>query len=147
MAKYPPISSEEVLAKLNENPDFRKEQRKLRPYYDLALQIINLRDQFGLSQKKLADMAGTYQTRISKIESSNLDIRLSTLIEIAEALQVEVNIQLIPFSEVNGSFEVSGEFNQLSTKPETEFRADSHKYSPVLEGCTTCNESNIVEFQ
>jgi len=46
----------------------------------------------------LAKRAGTHQTRISKIESSELDIRLSTLTGIAEALECQVVISLVPIS-------------------------------------------------
>lgn len=146
MAKYPIISSDEVLAKLKEDPDFIKEQRKLRPYYDLVVQIINRRDELGLSQKELAEKAGTYQTRISKIESANLDIRLSTLIDIAEALEEEVNIQLIPFSEAR-SFEVTGEFNQLAPSTETKFYAGDDKYNQIYRDCTIIKESGAVEYK
>jgi transcriptional regulator with XRE-family HTH domain len=136
MAKLPLISSEEVLIKLNENPDFRKAQRKIRPYYDLAIQLIKRRDQLDFSQKELANRAGTFQTRISKIESADLDFRLSTLIEIAEALNEEVNIQLVPFSE-NDFIEVTGEFREIDNDctaiklEASEYTIDQASYSTV----------------
>ena len=93
------ISGNEVSSKLNENPEFRKAKRKIRPYYDLVVEIINRRSELGLSQTELAEKASTHQSRISKIESAELDVRLSTLIDIAEALETELIITLLPIEE------------------------------------------------
>lgn len=99
MTHHQLISGDEVTSKLEENPEFRKAKRKIRPYYDLVVEIINRRNELGLSQKELADKADTHQSRISKIESAELDVRLSTLINIAEALETELIISLLPIEE------------------------------------------------
>jgi transcriptional regulator with XRE-family HTH domain len=99
MTKQKLTSFDEVALKLKENPDFRKAEREIRPYFDLVVEIINQRVRLGLSQKELAEKAGTHQSRISKIESAELDVRLSTLIEIAEALECELEIRLLPIAE------------------------------------------------
>jgi ribosome-binding protein aMBF1 (putative translation factor) len=101
MTRHQLISSDELASKLNENPDFRKAKRKIRPYYDLVVEIINRRNELKLSQKELAEKAGTHQSRISKIESAELDVRLSTLIDIAEALEAELVINFAPIDETN----------------------------------------------
>jgi len=93
-------SFEEFEGELDKDPEYRKAERKVKPYYDLAIEIIRRRINLGLTQKELADKANTYQSRISKIESSEFDIRLSTLISIAEALDTEVSIKLVPTSEI-----------------------------------------------
>ena len=87
---------DEVFAPFEQDPEYQKEKRKLKPYYDLVTQIIQLRAHLNLTQKDLAARANTFQSRISKIESAEHDIRLSTLIQIAEALDAEVSIHLIP---------------------------------------------------
>jgi transcriptional regulator with XRE-family HTH domain len=87
---------DEVFAKFAGDKEFKNEERKLRPYYDLVVEIINRRNELNLTQKDLADKAGTHQSRISKIESAEWDIRLSTLIQIAEALDTELSISLKP---------------------------------------------------
>lgn len=99
MTRHQLISGDELSSKLNENPDFRKAKRKIRPYYDLVVEIINRRSELRFSQKELAEKAGTHQSRISKIESAELDVRLSTLIDIAEALETELIITLLPIEE------------------------------------------------
>jgi transcriptional regulator with XRE-family HTH domain len=93
-------SFEEFENELRKNTKYRKAERRIKPYYDLALEIIKRRLSLGLTQKELAVKAKTYQSRISKIESSEFDIRLSTLTSIAEALDTEVSIKLVPTSEI-----------------------------------------------
>lgn len=88
---------EDLERRLRRNPEYRKQERLLKPYFDLVLQIIKRRSQLGFSQKELAEKAETYQSRISKIESAEHDIRLSTLVRIAEALETEVVIRLEPY--------------------------------------------------
>ncbi len=90
---------DDLLNEFKKSPEFSQQYRKTKPFYDLIPQIINRRNQLGLSQKDLAIRAKTYQSRISKIESAEHDIRLSTLIEIAEALGMEIQIKLIPIAE------------------------------------------------
>lgn len=52
----------------------------------------------GLSQRSLAKLAGVPQSHISSIESGVVDLRLSSLIEIARALDLEV--ELVPRKNV-----------------------------------------------
>lgn len=48
----------------------------------------------GLSQRALREMVGVPQSHISKIENGGVDLRLSSLVEIARALDLEV--MLVP---------------------------------------------------
>lgn len=52
----------------------------------------------GLSQRSLAKLAGVPQSHISSIERGAVDLRLSSLIEIARALDLEV--ELVPRKSV-----------------------------------------------
>jgi transcriptional regulator with XRE-family HTH domain len=52
------------------------------------------REAKGLSQRALSARTGVPQSHISKIEAGNADIRLSSLIEIARAL--ELDLKLVP---------------------------------------------------
>jgi transcriptional regulator with XRE-family HTH domain len=46
----------------------------------------------GMSQRALATLAGVPQSHISKIESGAVDLRLSSLVELARALDLEVTL-------------------------------------------------------
>ena len=87
---------EELLALLRQDPEFDLLHRKSQPITDVIVEIINGRDRMGLTQKQLAKRAGTFQSRISRIESGEYDLRLSTLINIADALDSDVKIGFIP---------------------------------------------------
>ncbi len=138
MDKKQLISSEVVSTNLNKNPEYRKAKRKLSPYFQIVIEIINRRNELGLSQKELAERVGTHQSRISKIESASSDLRLSTLIDIAEALESELKIQLTPIKETeysandtilysklfNTDVGVSNDFSTFSVKSELEFKVN-----------------------
>ena len=93
------VPLDEILVGLEQDEEYQKADRKLKPYYELVKAIIKRRNELGLTQKELAEKAKTHQSRISKIESAEHDIRLSTLIQIAEALDTEVSICLIPIEK------------------------------------------------
>ncbi len=94
---------EEALYEFRKNPKFIKEERKVRPYYQMAEQIINRRSALNVTQKDLSKKAHTHQSRISKIESGEFDIRMSTLISVAEALDCHLHIQFCPNIDIVGA--------------------------------------------
>lgn len=59
----------------------------------IADQLQQARKAKGLSQRKLADLVGIPQNHISKIESGQVDIRLSSLFALAEALDLIFTLQ------------------------------------------------------
>jgi transcriptional regulator with XRE-family HTH domain len=61
---------------------------------DIAKALKKAREHKGLSQRALGRKAGVPQSHISKIESGAVDLRLSSLIELARALDLE--LALVP---------------------------------------------------
>ena len=61
---------------------------------DFGQKLLNARVRKGLSQRALAERTGVPQAHISKIEQGRVDIRLSSLVELARALDLDV--QLLP---------------------------------------------------
>jgi transcriptional regulator with XRE-family HTH domain len=131
----------QFLEELQRDPEFRKQQRLIRPFYRISAEIIQLRNQLGLTQKELAKRAGTHQTRISKIESSELDIRLSTLTDLAEALDCQVVINFVPIAGT--SYLINDDpyrwlfGSQIKVSGITSFVVDSaggYQAGPVMEG-------------
>lgn len=101
MTREKGVTFEKVFGKYEDDPEYKKAERALKPRYDIVEQVIDRRISLGYSQLDLAKKAETHQSRISKIESAEYDLRLSTLVKIAEALDCEVCIQLVPFSETH----------------------------------------------
>jgi len=71
--------------------------------WDVALQIVALRQQAGLSQKDLAKLLKTSQQQISRLESVGYEGHsLSTLRRIAAALHARLRIVFEPQTTGNG---------------------------------------------
>lgn len=94
------VSFDDLLIEFEGKPEYQQVDRMIRPYFDLVFDILKRRNQLNLTQSELAELAGTHQSRISKIESGTHDIRLSTLIAIAEALRTEVVVRLVPLDTI-----------------------------------------------
>ena len=61
---------------------------------EIAAQLKRARETKGLSQRAVSAMAGVPQSHLSKIENAAIDIRLSSLIQLARSLDLE--LKLVP---------------------------------------------------
>jgi DNA-binding XRE family transcriptional regulator len=78
------------------DPEFKKHYQEERQALKLAMKIVELRDQKGLSQEELAKLMGTSQQAISRIESGEYEgFTLKTLEKIAEATGMRVKIEFV----------------------------------------------------
>lgn len=68
-------------------------------YQDIAKALKAARESKGLSQRALSEKSGVLQTRISKIEGGAADFRVSTLMALARALDLE--LALVPRKAVS----------------------------------------------
>ena len=62
----------------------------------IAEQVVEQRKSRGLSQKELAELTGTTQSAIARLESGGRPPRIDTLLRIAEALDCELIVELRP---------------------------------------------------
>jgi len=74
------------------DPDFLAAAEELEPSY----QVARLRMLRGLTQAQLAEMVGTRQPSITRLENSTSAHSLSFLSKIAEASGVKIDVQLFP---------------------------------------------------
>jgi transcriptional regulator with XRE-family HTH domain len=58
----------------------------------IAKALREARGNKGLSQRELSESAGVPQSHISKIENGNVDLRLTSLVELARALDLELTL-------------------------------------------------------
>ena len=65
------ISFKDLKSELLSNEEVKKEYDALEEEFELASQIIGLRQKAGLTQKELADKIHTSQPAISRLESGN----------------------------------------------------------------------------
>lgn len=68
------------------DPEVRKEYEKPDIAFEIAKAVIRARALRGVNQKELADLVGTKQPSIARLESGNFVPSLSFLSRIAEAL-------------------------------------------------------------
>lgn len=78
---------------LMQNPEFAHEFQVSKPYAEVIMKIIRARHEAGLTQTDVAKRVGTTQSAIARLESFEYDgIKLETLIGIAEALNLKVDL-------------------------------------------------------
>ena len=99
---------ENLMVKLEQDPEFVMEYRRQQPYYDLVVEIIRRRRELNITQEELAGLAGMRQSSIARLESAEHNARLETIIKVAEALDARLEIRLVPNRHVE-----EGEFTRL----------------------------------
>lgn len=82
------------LAEQMRDPEFRAAYEALEPAY----QIARLRILRGLTQEQLAEKVGTKQPSIARLESGRSTPSLDFLQRVAEALDAQVEIRIVPRS-------------------------------------------------
>jgi len=93
---------DEYLEKQMKDPDFAARFKQAGDAWDVALQIVALREKVGLTQKELAKRLHTSQQQISRLESPSYEGHsLSMLRRVAQALKVNVRIVFEPVPSVS----------------------------------------------
>ena len=77
---------------LLDNPDVKSEYDALEPLYEIQKEIIRLRIEKGLSQKELADLLGTKQSAISRLENGSYNPTILFLSRLAEVLDKKCHV-------------------------------------------------------
>jgi ribosome-binding protein aMBF1 (putative translation factor) len=73
-----------------QSPEYRARQAALAGCREIAWLVIKFRMDKGLSQQELADLVGTSNSQISRIESGRHRTNLDTLTRIAHALDLRL---------------------------------------------------------
>jgi transcriptional regulator with XRE-family HTH domain len=113
-------------------------RRHILPYAtdDIMHTLRNAREHTGLSQRDLSARIGVPQSHISKIESGATDLRLSSLVEFARALDYELVLvprKLVPAVEaiVSNAFSTQSEDGRLRSSVLNRARAALAKLNRV----------------
>ena len=89
------------LTKELENRDFRNQFFRTEREIDIPFQIKSLRKLRKMNQAELAEIAGTKQSAISRLErSQDAKWELETLVKLAEALSARLAVTIEPFEDV-----------------------------------------------
>lgn len=85
-----------ISERLKTNPEFRAAWERNRPYREIAKKVILRRGELGLSQSEVARRMGTTKSAVSRIESGRHRNSLLTLEKLAEALEMQLEIDFEP---------------------------------------------------
>ncbi len=62
----------------------------------IAQDVADRRQELGLSQRELAELVGTTQSAIARLERGGRPPRIDTLLRIADALDCDLSVELNP---------------------------------------------------
>jgi DNA-binding XRE family transcriptional regulator len=85
----------EAKAIILKNEEVRNELKKNEAEYRIIEEIIMARKEKNLTQKDLAELIGTRQSNISRLESGNYNPSLEFLNKIAHAVGKELEVRII----------------------------------------------------
>lgn len=80
---------------IESNPQVKEELDKNQAEYDIIKAIISTRKEKNLTQKELAELVGTKQSNIARLESGTYNPTLQFLQKIASALGKKVSVSLL----------------------------------------------------
>ena len=86
------MNHEQVKQMMLQDHEVKKEYDALSPIYEIQEELIKLRNEKGLNQKQLAELIGTKQSAISRLESGNYNPSIQLLTKLAEAFNKELHI-------------------------------------------------------
>lgn len=87
------MNHKEIKEKLLEDAIVKKEYDSLKPMYDLTQEIIRLRIENDLTQKQLAQLIGTKQSAISRIENGSYNPSIEFIEKIASAFNKKLIVK------------------------------------------------------
>ena len=81
---------------LLKDQEFKKEFEKLQSERDLTMSLVRARKEAGLTQEELSKKTGISQADISMLENGTRNPSLALLNRIAEAMNSELIIDIVP---------------------------------------------------
>jgi predicted transcriptional regulator len=81
--------------KILQNEEVRQELKNNEAEYKIIAEIITARQEKNLTQKDLAELIGTRQSNISRLESGTYNPTLEFLNKIAKAIGKELEIRIV----------------------------------------------------
>ena len=97
------------------DPKFQAAAREQEPAY----QIARLRILRGLTQKQLADLAGTQQPSIARLESGKAEPDLPFLRQIANALGARVEVRIVAEKQASPKIHAKAKADRRKSEPRT----------------------------
>ena len=88
---------DEYIAKRSQqSTEFAKAYKEENQQLQVAVEVRNLRDKLGMSQREFAKMVGKPQSAIARIESGKMNVSINVLNEIADATNQKLTVKFEP---------------------------------------------------
>ena len=78
-----------------DNPVFAEGYKQERERLEVAVALMKLREEEGLSQRQLAEISGKPQSTIARIENGSMNASLGVLREIAASVGKRVDLRFV----------------------------------------------------
>ncbi|MEM8718436.1 MAG: helix-turn-helix transcriptional regulator [Cyanobacteria bacterium P01_G01_bin.39] len=91
-----------ITEKISSNPEMMAGCNSDSPENQLAMTVIALRSEVGLSQREFAARIGMKQSQLARIETGRQVPKLKTLAKLASVAGYEVKVSLVPFDRKSG---------------------------------------------
>ena len=78
-----------------DNPEFAKGYKQERERLEVAVALMKLREEEGLSQRQLAEISGKPQSTIARIENGSMNASLGALRDIAASVGKRVDLRFV----------------------------------------------------
>jgi transcriptional regulator with XRE-family HTH domain len=98
----------DYLSQLENDPDYRRGRDELKAHFALGDAIIRARIQKGLSQADLAEMVGTKQANISRLEAASGNPTLKLINKITNVLDIQIKFEMLVATNSFRSIPVPG---------------------------------------
>jgi HTH-type transcriptional regulator / antitoxin HipB len=83
-----------ILARDQREPGFAREFRRESAAFQIGVRLQVAREAAGMTQQQVAERLGTHKSAISRLENNAGDMRLSTLQRYAEAVGLQLVLEL-----------------------------------------------------
>jgi transcriptional regulator with XRE-family HTH domain len=90
---------DEYIAKRSrQSANFAKEYKAENQQLQVAVEVRNLRDKLGMTQREFAALVGKPQSTIARIESGKMNVSINVLNAIADATHQKLTVKFEPVS-------------------------------------------------
>lgn len=88
---------DEYIAKRSKkSTNFAKDYKKENQQLQVAVEVRNLRDKLGMTQRQFGKLVGKPQSTIARIESGKMNVSINVLDEIADATNQKLIVKFEP---------------------------------------------------
>ena len=87
-----------IAKRSQQSTEFAQEYQEENQQLQVAVEVRNLRDELGMSQREFAKLVSKPQSTIARIESGKMNVSINVLNEIADATNQKLTVKFEPIT-------------------------------------------------